>query len=60
MYSFATPHIKLKLGHQNKWVTTNSKPPGPINHYDYDGGIQRNTEQQVRSYLLHTFMHIYA
>ncbi len=38
-----TPPIELKLGQQRGAGTTNSKPPGPINHYD---GSIRNTEQQ--------------
>jgi hypothetical protein len=29
LHSFATPPIKLKLGQQNRWGTTNSKPSGP-------------------------------
>jgi hypothetical protein len=30
VYFFPTPPIKLKVGLQTKWETTNSKPPGPI------------------------------
>jgi hypothetical protein len=30
LYFFPTPPIKLKVGLQNKWETTNSKPPGTI------------------------------
>jgi hypothetical protein len=45
MYSLLqTPPIELKLGQQRgAGTTTNSKPPGTINHYD---GPIRNTEQQ--------------
>jgi hypothetical protein len=30
IYFFVTPAIKLKLGLQNRWETTNNKPPQPI------------------------------
>jgi hypothetical protein len=41
---FCNPTHKTETGRANRWVTTNSKPPGPINHYD---GPIRNTEQQL-------------
>jgi hypothetical protein len=44
IYSFATIPLKLKLGQQNRWWTTNSKPLGPINQYDEP---IRDTEKQL-------------
>jgi hypothetical protein len=47
MYFFATPPIKLKLGHQiGGGGITNSESPGRI----------RKTEQKLRSYILHCFL----
>ncbi len=39
---FSNPTNKTETGTRNRWGTTNSKPPGPI---DYDG-LFRNTDQQ--------------
>jgi len=56
IYFFATPPIKLKLGQEKGCGgTTNSKPPGVINHYD---GPFRKNRPAVRSYLRNSFLQI--
>jgi len=55
MYSFTTPPIKLKLGQQSRWGTTNGKPPGPIIMMG-----QSETLAPVRSYLLHSFLQVHS
>ncbi len=56
-YYFVTPPINSNW-RANRWRTTNSKPPGRIIMMHES----ENTEQQVRSYLLHSSLnvHIFA
>jgi hypothetical protein len=41
---FCNPTDQTETGTTKRWGTTNSKPPGPMNHYD---GPIRNTEQKL-------------
>jgi hypothetical protein len=56
-FLFCNPTNKNETGIGKRLGTTNSKPPGPINHYD--GGIQKH-RRAVRSYLLHSFLQVHT
>jgi hypothetical protein len=50
----ATPTIKLtdETERANRWRTINNKPFGPIIMM----GLVRNTDQEIKLYLLHSFL----
>jgi hypothetical protein len=47
IHLLATPPIKLKLGQQNRWVTTNSKPHGPIIMIDQSESINSSQSDHI-------------